>query len=126
MPIEITIDPDARIIYSTCVGIMTQEDFVEYQKWPWSDNSYYGFNELFDASQADWSGFNFSFLFTIAENASKLDTLDPQSKLAFVILEGKQKELTDFYKAAKSAITDNSRQLQAFYSREEALSWLTE
>jgi len=126
MPIKVTIDPDARIIYSTCMGTMTEEDFVKYQQWPWGDNTYYGFNELFDVTQADWSGFNFSFLLTVADNASKLGTLDPQSKLAWVILEGKQKALTDFYKAAKSTVTTKSRQLQAFYSREEAMSWLTE
>ena len=35
-----------------------------------------------------------------------------------------QKELTDFYKAAKSVTNVRSRELEAFYSKDEALQWL--
>jgi len=40
------------------------------------------------------------------------------------VLEGKQRELTDFYKAAKSLKPVRSRALEAFYSMDEAIGWL--
>jgi hypothetical protein len=103
---------------------MTEDDFAYYINEIWSHDKYYGFNELFDTSNGDWSEFDFSFLFKVAEKASKLTTIDPNSKLAWFVLEGKQKELTDFYKSAKSIIQTRSRALEAFYSRDEALEWL--
>ena len=124
MPITTLINQEERIIYSTCSEIMTEGDFAYYIYEIWSHDKYYGFNELFDTVNGDWSEFDFSYLFKIAEKASKLTTIDPNSKLAWLVLEGKQKELTDFYKAAKSIIQTRSRALEAFYSRDEALEWL--
>lgn len=125
MPIENSVDMEEKIVYSICRGVMTEEDFAEYVKNVWSDRRYYGFNELFDVTQGDWSDFDYGYLFTVAKRASILTTIDPDSKLAWVVLEGKQKELTDFYKAAKAMNAERpGRALEAFYSKEEALDWL--
>lgn len=126
MPIENHIDHEERIVYSICVGTMKVSDFPEYVKAVWGTDDYYGFNELFDTTQADWSSFNFSDLFDVAKNASQLNTIDPDSRFAWVVLEGKQKELTDFYKHVKAMTHGRSRHLEAFYSQQEALHWLTE
>ncbi|WP_100278130.1 hypothetical protein [Mariprofundus aestuarium] len=103
---------------------MKQDDFVEYVKEIWSHDKYYGFNELFDVTQADWSEFNFSYLIEVAKNASQLRTIDIKSKLAWVVLEGKQRELTEFYKSAKLMTPGTSRKLEAFNSKDEAMQWL--
>ena len=124
MPIENTIDQNSKIIYSICTGVMTEDDFDSYVDRIWSHFDYYGFNELFNTVEGDWSEFNFGYLITLAEAASELKTIDYSSKLAWVVLEGKQKELTDFYKAARSFSSDNSRSLEAFYSKEDAMHWL--
>jgi len=124
MPIINTIDKDKKLIYSKCTGKMTPEDFDLYINNVWSTKEHYDFNELFDTVDADWDDFNFGYLLTVAENAAKLETINPNTKLAWIVLEGKQKELTDFYKAAKSVKPVKSRELEAFYSREEALNWL--
>lgn len=124
MPIQNTVDDAQKIIYSTCTGIMAPEDFPDYVSRIWGTGQYFGYNEFFDVTQADWSQFDYGFLLDVAENAAKLSTIDPNSKLAWLVLEGKQKELTDFYKAAKALGGSKSRQLQAFYSRKEALQWL--
>jgi len=126
MPINNTIDKDEKIIYSICTGVMKPEDFDDYINRIWIDGQYYGFNELFDTVQGDWSKFDFGYLFSVAESASKLKTIDADSKLAWVVVEGKQKELTDFYKTAKSLMPVKSRSLEAFYSISEAIKWLNE
>ena len=126
MPINNTIDKDVKIIYSICSGVMRPEDFDDYIKRIWVEGQYYGFNELFDTSQGDWNEFDFSYLFSVATAAANLKTIDTNSKLAWVVREGKQKELTDFYKAAKSSLPVKSRALEAFYSTSDAMEWLNE
>ena len=106
MPINNTVNKDQKIIYTICTGIMKPEDFDLYINTIWTSSEYFGFNELFDTILKYWN------------------TIDPRSKLAWVVLKGKQKELTDFYKAAKSVKNTPSRSLEAFYSKEEALDWL--
>lgn len=124
MPIENTINHEDRIIYSKCTGVMKKEDFDLYIKNIWTENTYYGFNEIFDTVDADWDNFDFSYLLEVAKTAEKLKTLDPNSKLAWIVLEGKQKELTNFYKAAKSLSPSRGRSLEAFFSENEAYKWL--
>ena len=104
--------------------MMSLDDFYVYIADVWHDPGHYGFNELFDTTQADWSQFDYNLLLKLAQSAAKLQTLDPESKLAWVVLEGKQKDLTDFYKSAKSMLPVKSRKLEAFHSREQALKWL--
>lgn len=125
MPIKNYVDKDKKVVYSICNGMMTKEDFDLYIKTIWSHDSYYGFNELFDTTAADWDEFDFSYLFTLAKTAASLTSIDSNSKLAWIVLEGKQKELTDFYKAAKSLTNGQSRSLESFYTKNEALNWLS-
>ena len=126
MPINNSINEDERIVYSICTGVMTKEDFDLYISTVWSVDDHFGFNELFDTVEADWSEFDFSYLFDVAKKAASLTTIDSNSKLAWVVLEGKQKELTDFYKAAKSLTSGQNRTLEAFYTKEDAMQWLEE
>lgn len=124
MPINNTLDHDEKIIYSICTGLMTEQDFVEYIKRIWSHDAHYGYNEVFNTVEGNWDNFDFGFLLKVAENAAKLQTIDTDTKLAWIVLEGKQKDLTTFYKAAKSLTNTKSRSLEAFYSIDEAMTWL--
>lgn len=124
MPINNSIDKDKKIVYSICTGVMSKKDFDLYINNIWSEDDHFGFNELFDTVDADWSEFDFSYLFDIAKTAAALTAIDSNSKLAWVVLEGKQKELTDFYVAAKSLTKGQSRSLEAFYTKEDAMRWL--
>ena len=126
MPIINTINEEEKIIYTTCTGVMNGEDFDDYLVRIWGHDKYFHHNELFDISNADWSLFDFSYLLGLAQAAAKLKTLNPKTRLAWVIIEGKQKELTEFYKAAKSLTNVKSRALEAFVSKEKALQWLKE
>lgn len=120
------VDEDQKIVYTRCTGLMTIEDFTDYITRVWGDFTHYGYNELFDLVDGDWSEFEFGFLLEIAREAARLKTIDYDSKLAWVLQDGKQKELVDFYKTAKALLPVQSRSLKAFYSRDEAMKWLTE
>jgi len=126
MPIKNSVDYELKIVFSICEGKMGASDFPLYVKEMWSHYDYYGFNELFDTRNADWSEFDFHDLFEVSKKASLLNTLDPNSKFAWVVLPGKQNSLTNFYKSIKLISDGNSRTLQSFFSKEEALRWLQE
>lgn len=125
MPIKNIINDSEKIVYSICNGEMSLDDFKVYVDSVWRDARCYGYNELFDTRQADWENFDFTNLFVVASDAARLGTLDPYSKLAWLVLEGKQKALTDFYKNAKALLPVNSRKMQAFFSEQEAIEWLS-
>ena len=124
MPIINSFDHEKHIIYSRCTGKMSLSDFNEYVVRVWSNTEHYGYNEIFDTTDADWEAFDFSFLFTVAKNAAQLKTIDPTSKLAWVVKKGKQHELTNFYKNAKAMLPVESRSLEAFFNESDAMTWL--
>ena len=124
MPIHADINVDERRVYTTCSGEITAACFKNYQDNVWRDESLYGFNELFDATQADFSTLNFSDMLTVAEGAAKLNTLAPDSKIAILVTPGKQEEIANFYVAAKGSMPVTSRAMQIFQDRDDALAWL--
>lgn len=126
MTIENIIDEDNKIIHTICSGVMVPEDIDLYILRIWSDGTYFNFNEFFDTRQANWDDFDFSHLFSIAKKAAMNGYLNPDSKLAFIISEGKQKALTEFYMAAKSSLPVNSREFKSFYNQADAMKWLQE
>lgn len=126
MPIKSVVKLEEKMIYTDCVGIMQLSDFDEYMDEVWSSSDVYGCNELFDTTNADWSQFNFSDLLSIAHKASRLITIDPKSKLAWVIRDEIQEELVGFYKTAKESLPVSSRSMVPFYTKEDALKWINE
>lgn len=124
MPIHNRIDEENRIVYSICEGKMELADFTDYTSQIWGDARYSGYNELFDMRSGDWDDFDFSNLFVVATDASNLNVLTSDMMFACVTGEGKAQKLTEFYLAAKGMITSKSRQLEAFETEDEALTWL--
>ena len=124
MPIKNEINNEQRCIYTMCSGLISAQDIEEYLARIWTDISLYGYNEFFDATQADWQKVDFNYLFEVAQQASKLTAIDNNSKLAWFISGNSEKEKADFYVSAKSLITTESRSIKAFYDRDEALEWL--
>ena len=124
MAIINTINEKEKIIYTTCSGVMESKDFDDYLIRIWGHDKYFYYNELFDTVNADWSSFEYGYLIEFAQAAAKLKTLNPESKFACIVIEGKQKKLAEFYKAAKLFTNVKSRELELFESKEKALQWL--
>ena len=124
MPIKNEINQEQHCIYTMCSGLILPNDIDEYLARIWTDLSNYGYNEFFDATQADWREFDFKYLFEVAQQASKLTAIDNNSKLAWYVATAEDKEKADYYVSAKLLITDESRIIKAFFDRNEALDWL--
>ena len=123
MKIVSILDVDNRCVYTSCKGLITLEDFLSYHQTTWGKSELYGFNELFDAREGDFSGIYFSDLLTVAKQASGLITLAPDSRAAIVITPA-QDELGQFYQAAKSLINTPTRETQLFFDIDAARDWL--
>jgi len=126
MPIVSTPDHDLNIVNTICNSLMTLQDIEHYQYTTWLEPSIYGYNELFDLTDSDFSQISFSDLITIAQTASKLYMLDPNSRFAFLVHNPHQQSLADFYIAAKAATKGPSRDIKSFEDKQKAMNWLTE
>jgi hypothetical protein len=126
MPIESSVKRQERLVHTVCHGIITPEDFIDYQQGVWQDESLFGFNELFDTRPGDFSQFQFTDLLTVARNAAQIPAIDPHSKFAIIITHGRLEDLLQFYATAKNALPARSRAIKSFYCEEEAMKWLQE
>jgi hypothetical protein len=123
MPISSEINTEQRRVYTTCGGFITLPDFTHYQNTVWTNFDLYGFDELFDTRQADFSGMTHGDLLTVASNEAKLQTLAPDSTVAIVVTPGKHEELMKFYQVAKGAIPVPSRTIKLFTSLDDAMAF---
>lgn len=125
MPITNTPDHDLRVLHTVSEGIILLDEIAHYQFTAWLDPALYGYNELYDCANSDYSKVSFSDLISIAQTASKLYMLDPNSKFAILTHTDHHKELASFYVAAKQIATGPSRDIKQFSSRDEAMQWLS-
>lgn len=123
MPISSEISNEQRRVYTTCCGLITPADFTHYQNTVWTNFNLYGFDELFDARQADFSGITHGDLLSAASNAAKLQAMSPDSTVAVVVTPGGHEDLVRFYQAAKGALPMPSRTIKLFTSLDDAMAW---
>ena len=126
MPIKAHPDHELKIVHTVSSGKITYADFENFQMTVWLDPEIYGYNELYDFADSDYSGVEFGELIAIAQKASKQYMLDPNSRFAFLTHTPQHERIAEFYLAAKSMITRPSRTLKSFSSYEDAMVWLTE
>ncbi len=126
MPIQSTPDHELRIVHTVCSGGVTLEDVRHYQNTVWLEPAIYGYNELFDFTDSDYSAVQFGDLITIAQQAAKLYMLDPNARFAFLTHTIQHEGVADFYMAAKSFSSGASREIKSFNSHKKVMAWLTE
>ena len=126
MPIKFTINREKRLVHATCSGVVTADELMVYQKDTWITGNVDGFDGLFDASGGDFSQLNYSDLLPFARNAALVDQFVPDSKLAIVIADAKQKTISEFYDSAVKLLPSDShsRTTNVFYTLEDAFNWL--
>ena len=124
MPVTSTPDHNQRIVHTVCSDLVTLADIEEYQYSVWLEPAIYGYNELFDMVDSDFTQIEFGDLINVAQTASKLYMLDPMSRFAFLTSTSHHQQLADFYISAKTLIKGPSRDLKSFSSREQAMAWL--
>lgn len=126
MPIQSTPDHELRIVCTVCSGQITLEDVRHYQNTVWLEPTIYGYNELYDFADSDYSAVQFGDLIIIAQKAARLYMLDPNARFAFLTHNHQHVKVAEFYMAAKSFSSGSSRVINSFSFHEKAMAWLTE
>jgi hypothetical protein len=126
MPISFEVVRENGYVHSRCHGEMQVDDYVQHIKTVWSNPDNHGFNELINATAGDFSNFFFTELLSVLAAVALADEVSPNTRLAIVVCEGKQKALTDFYLNAKAASEVEKMETQVFFDEEQALNWVCE
>ena len=126
MPITSAPDHSKRLIRTVCSGHITLDEITHYQATAFLNPDIYGYNELFDMTDGDYSEIQFSDMINVADHATKLYMIDPNTRLAILAADTLQRQLADFYISTQSMTQGPSREIRRFDKLEEALDWLLE
>lgn len=124
MPIQSTIYRSSRYVQTTCTESIILNEILEYQEDIWKNGDIPGFNEIFDAQQADFSLLSMADILQVCQNSIKINVSKSKSKLAFVINTKAQQEMADFYRSIREIYTDDQREVQVFFTLDDAFNWL--
>lgn len=124
MPIQSLIHRDQNYVHTSCTGSITLKELLEYQEDIWRNGDVSGFDELFDALQADFSALNLTDIFQLSQNALNIDDTQTSSKLALIIQPGVQEKLADFYRSTQELNATSNRNIRFFYDTNDALNWI--
>ena len=124
MAIQSIIQRDSGIVQTTCTGIITIQDIIEYQEDIWINGNVTGFHEIFNAQEGDFSGLSMPDVFEISQHAIQINKNISESKLAFVVHPGEQEKMVKFYSSTQEINSDSHRTIRAFHQLADALSWV--
>jgi len=124
MPINSTIDYDRKLISTDCTGLISMSDFHYYLDDFLSKNDLKGCNEIFDTTKADWSNIGYMDLMEISKRSGEIETIDSNTKFAWVVGGVGVETLIEFYKSTKMLQESKTRVLRAFNNYKDALNWL--
>lgn len=125
MPINIIPNTSLCMIHTVCSGIVSFQQVQDYLQTTWLDSELYGYNELFDFSNSDFSHISHSELISLAQCEAKLYMLDDSARVAFLNHTADHERVSAFFITAKSIIPGPSRELKSFTNKDQAMNWLT-
>jgi len=124
MPIDCSVDRDRKIISTTCRGKITRQEFFDHQRVNGSDESLFGFDEILDTREADFSEFDHLALQSIAQVTGQLPAIDSNAVLAVLVSEGNTKIIVELYQMVEKVVNGSGREIQFFQRPDEAYSWV--
>lgn len=124
MPIDISINHNDHIVHATCHGEITLSDVQDYQQKVWGNGEVKGYQELFDASHCDVSGFSIADAMIVAEKDNEYDFGTGHTKKAIVISSEEHQQRAIIYTATRGLDSNNPRTIKTFYSESNAMDWI--
>lgn len=125
MPIEHQIDHNRRLVLARGIGILTPEDFFEYQRNVWSLAEVRGYNELVDMSSVEEivepTGSNIQRL---ADYAASMDEQTTPTKFAIVAPRDFLYGLGRMYQAYRNLNERSNKDIYVFKSIKDAMMWI--
>jgi hypothetical protein len=126
MPIHSLANHKLQLVQTVCCDSISLTDVEDHHMTFWSDPVLFGYSELVDFSNADFSRIHYGDLLTITQQATKLYQHDPKSRMGIVCYTEEHLNIANFYISNQSMTTGRAREIRCFNNREQALNWLTE
>lgn len=124
MPINTSISSDAQLVFAIAHGKVTRDEMYQYLKDTWVKQGTTGFNCVFDATSADFSGLNNGDLAKFAESVIEIDEDIKGARLAIIIANKHEEQLANFYKASREQTSSHKRETLICRSMREAMDWV--
>jgi hypothetical protein len=123
MPLTVRVDPQRRIIFVEGVGVVNDDDLLDYVQEYLAGEALRGYDELFDLSAADLLDLTHSGLSSVAAAAAATDPEAAPTKIAILISETRGMGISRYYQSLREA-KGGRRQTRVFWDEEECREWL--
>jgi hypothetical protein len=124
MSITCEIFKEKSLFYTKCSGTISLQEFIRHQNEHGGNECLYGFNEIFDTREADFSQLGLMALQAIASRTQALDALSADSYLVVVVNSGINKMAVELYKMIEQVLGGKSRKMKIVTSPDDAYDFL--
>lgn len=125
MPIEYTVDREAKLVYARVTGVLTHDDIMGYQRDVWARPEVEGFDEIVDVSAVEKIAYESGR--RVGETASFAATTDSKehpSRLAIVAITSEAYGLARMYQTYRETTPGNTKVVNVVRSLDDAYKWL--
>lgn len=125
MPFTYQVRPDKRLVVTQGHGVITDEDIFGYQLEVWSRPDVQGFDELVDMTAVEHIALpSPERVRDLAMLGAKMDSPSGSSRFAIVAPQDFAFALGRMYGAHREMHPKNTKQVEVFRTRDEALKYL--
>ena len=128
MPAKYVIDIKAKLLITTWEGDVTDIDFIEglkeYQKNIQSKSEYNGFNEVLDLTGIAGIKLTTDGLRIIGSIASRTDSKEINTKLAFIVSSNLAYGLVRMYEVLRTFSKNSTKTICVFKKESDAFEWV--
>ena len=124
MPIEGTIDHDARIVLSKVTGCIEIDDVRKYFGEMWAGPEYQGYSEIIDWTDAERVDLSVAELRSLAGAAHAFRDAASNSRLAIVATGEEATRTAQLYRTLRDVRDDEARSVRVFADVPSARAWL--
>ena len=125
MPLQVRIDPEIQFIFVDGMGVVTDEDLLEYVHEYLGKGEFQGYDELFDLSAADLHDLTYAGLSSVAAAAAATDpeAAPTKTKIAILVSEDVGMKWSRMYQSLRET-KGGRRQTRVFWEKTECREWL--
>jgi hypothetical protein len=125
MPIDYRVDHALRRVVARGLGLLTDADFVSYQRELWSQPGVTGYDEIVDMRDVtDIEDVSSERIFELANLSASMDDRNSRSRFAIVAPSDLHFGLARMYGSYRNLHATGTKQVNVFRSMEEAECWL--
>lgn len=123
MPLTVQVLPERSLIWVDGVGMVTDDDLVDYVLEYLVEKDLRHFDEVFDLSRADLLDLTYAGLAQVAAAAVPTDPEESPTKIAVLISEASGMGVSRLYQGLREG-QGGRRALRVFWEKEDLLTWM--